>query len=143
MGATEAASNFTESLLQIIRQQRHLATRVIIATQEPTISPKLLDLSTMTIVHRFTSPDWFVALRAHLAGVAGLDGESKRDVTEILRTIVHLEAGQALMFSPAAMLNLVGHEAENLMVEKLGMAYVKVRIRKRLSEDGGKSLMAV
>ncbi|KAI8654426.1 C2H2-type domain-containing protein [Fusarium sp. Ph1] len=48
---------FTESLLSTIRLQRHLGVRVIISTQEPTISPRLLDLSTITIIHRFTSPD--------------------------------------------------------------------------------------
>lgn len=66
MTATDSSSQFTESLLSVIRQQRHLATRVIIATQEPTISPALLDLSSMTIVHRFTSPSWLAALRIPL-----------------------------------------------------------------------------
>ncbi|OQN95097.1 hypothetical protein B0A48_18829, partial [Cryoendolithus antarcticus] len=41
-----AATNFTERLLGIIREQRHNGTRVIIATQEPTVSEKLLDLCT-------------------------------------------------------------------------------------------------
>ena len=58
MSDETTASAFTDSLLSVIRLQRHLATRVIIATQEPTISPKLLDLCSMTIVHRFTSPAW-------------------------------------------------------------------------------------
>ena len=35
---TDSASAFQESLLSVIRLQRHLATRVIIATQEPTVS---------------------------------------------------------------------------------------------------------
>lgn len=37
-----AAQKLTESLVTIIGLQRHLACRVIIATQEPTIFPKLL-----------------------------------------------------------------------------------------------------
>lgn len=60
----------TESLLATIRLQRHLGARVIIPTQEPTISPKLLDLCSVTIVHRFTSPDRLTALGRHLAGRA-------------------------------------------------------------------------
>jgi DNA helicase HerA-like ATPase len=60
----------TESLLSVIRLQRHLGTRVVLSTQEPTISPKLLDLCSTVIVHRFTSPAWFEVLRKHLAGVA-------------------------------------------------------------------------
>ena len=146
MTGTASADNFTENLLQVIRQQRHLATRVIIATQEPTISPKLLDLSTMTIVHRFTSPDWLGALTKHLAGVSSVDGEAKRDIREIFKTIVNLEAGQALFFSPSAILDIVDGDEEDSTIPyttKLGMGYVKMRVRKRLTADGGRSIMAV
>ena len=146
MTGTASAENFTENLLQVIRQQRHLATRVIIATQEPTISPKLLDLSSMTIVHRFTSPEWLLALKSHLAGVSTADGECRRDVREIFRTIVNLEAGQALLFSPSAVLDFAGDEedeATTSVTTKLGMGYLKIRVRKRLTADGGRSIMAV
>lgn len=65
-----AAQKLTESLVTAVRLQRHLACRVIIATQEPTISPRLLDLCSFTLVHRFTSPDWLNALKNHLAAVS-------------------------------------------------------------------------
>ena len=103
MTATSSSSKFTESLLKLIREQRHQALRVIIATQEPTISPALLDLSSLTIVHRFTSPSWLTVLKSHLAGMS-VEGEtSKRDIAGIFKLIVNLEAGQALLFSPSAM----------------------------------------
>ena len=70
MTTSVASEHFTESLLQLIRQQRHLASRIIIATQEPTISPKLLDLCSFTIVHRFSSPSWLETLRKHIAGLS-------------------------------------------------------------------------
>lgn len=70
-----AASTLTHNLLATIRLQRHLGLRVVISTQEPTVSPKLLDLCSITIVHRFTSPDWMKTLRGHLAG--GDDGLNK------------------------------------------------------------------
>lgn len=147
MNENDAASTFTQNLLQVIRQQRHLATRIIIATQEPTISPKLLDLSTMTIVHRFTSPVWMKALQTHLAGVSDFDDDTKRNIREIFKTIVNLEAGEALLFSPAAMLDLVvGNVREGVagkVATKLGMQYIKMRVRKRLTADGGKSILAV
>jgi hypothetical protein len=60
----------TESLTSTIRLQRHIATRVVISTQKPTISPRLLDLCSVTIVHRITSPDWMKALQRHLAGAS-------------------------------------------------------------------------
>ena len=158
MTGTAAADGFTESLLQVVRLQRHLATRVIVATQEPTVSPKLLDLATMTIVHRFTSPEWMKALRGHLAGVSAVgvateDGEkgeerARRDVARLFAKIVALDAGEALLFSPAAMLDLTaaaGGEdgANNLEPKKLGSKHVKVRVRKRFTADGGRSIPAV
>jgi len=144
MNGTTAANAFTEDLLGIIRQQRHLATRVIIATQEPTISPKLLDLCSMTFVHRFTSPEWMGTLRKHLAGASGIglddnDESEKHNVKEIFGEIVKLNAGQALLFSPSAMLDV---NAEG-KAQKLGLGYVKVGIRKRITTDGGRSIMAV
>ena len=63
-----AAGTLTHNLLATIRLQRHLGLRVVISTQEPTVSPRLLDLCSITIVHRFTSPDWMRTLRGHLAG---------------------------------------------------------------------------
>ena len=141
MTSTAAATTFTDKLLQLIRQQRHLATRVVISTQEPTISPRLLDLCTVTIVHRFTSPQWFRTLREHLAGVSTaeeLGGATKRDARSIFAEIVELEPGEGLMFCPSAVLDLVEGEAPS----KLGMEWLKVRVRRRLTEDGGRSILA-
>ncbi|PHH60585.1 hypothetical protein CDD81_1441 [Ophiocordyceps australis] len=49
MTDTAECETLTKSLLETIRLQRHLGTRVAISTQEPTISPKLLDLCSVTI----------------------------------------------------------------------------------------------
>ena len=141
-----ASTSFTESLLSVIRQQRHLATRVIIATQEPTISPKLLDLCSMTIVHRFTSPSWLHALKSHLAGVSVFDDDETRDLKQIFRKIVDLHAGEALLFSPSMLLNVSESKtsgANVLQIEKLGMGYLKMKVRTRVTADGGKSIRAV
>ena len=143
MTATSSSSRFTESLLSVVRQQRHLATRVIIATQEPTISPALLDLSSMTIVHRFTSPSWLTVLKSHLAGLS-IEGEtSKRDIADVFKQIVKLEAGQALLFSPSGM-TAVDPQAnvKGLKMQKLGVGYLKIGVRNRLTEDGGRSILA-
>ncbi|KAM0701544.1 hypothetical protein Q7P35_006793 [Cladosporium inversicolor] len=72
---TPSADIFTSSLLTTIREQRHNAARVIIATQEPTISEKLLDLCSVSIVHRFNSPAWFTAICGHLGGASNLTSE--------------------------------------------------------------------
>ena len=141
--AQSASSSFTESLVSVIRQQRHLATRVIIATQEPTISPKLLDLCSMTIVHRFTSPSWLQTLKNHLAGASVFDDDETRDLKQIFNKIVNLEAGEALLFSPSMMLTVnEGEGGTVLRTEKLGMGYLKMRVRNRVTADGGRSIMA-
>lgn len=149
MSESDTSAAFTESLLSIIRLQRHYGTRVIISTQEPTISPKLLDLCSMSIVHRFSSSNWMLALKGHLAAVSDLsEGDSKRNLEEIFKTIVHLEAGQALLFSPSAMLDASDDSRPDassgtVNLRKLGLRYVKMRVRKRESTNGGQSKMAV
>ncbi len=72
-----AATNFTDRLLTAIREQRHNGTRVIISTQEPTISEKLLDLCSISIVHHFQSPAWFRSIHNHLGGASGLVNSDK------------------------------------------------------------------
>ncbi|KAK2810313.1 hypothetical protein FQN50_003044 [Emmonsiellopsis sp. PD_5] len=151
------AINLTDSLLSIVRQQRHLATRVIIATQEPTLSLSLLDLCNVTIVHRFTSPAWYKTLRGHLAG-AVFDSESTYTSDGLFSRIVTLRTGEALVFCPSAMLDLarekddevssVGTETavtstlRPLQVKELGARYARIRIRKRVTTDGGRSILA-
>ncbi|KAL1968148.1 hypothetical protein VTN77DRAFT_2279 [Rasamsonia byssochlamydoides] len=168
------AVEFTETLLSVIRQQRHLATRVVIATQEPTLSPSLLDLCNVTIVHRFTSPAWFKALAGHLAGALigkrqGVKNGAEEEDGEPVRLfdrIVTLSTGEALVFCPTAMLDVVdeandgsatddsdavksdpGSDTETSTdsapsLQELGPRYVRVRIRARVTVDGGCSILA-
>lgn len=173
----------TESLLSTIRLQRHLGTRVIVSTQEPTIDTRLLDLCSITIVHHFTSPAWLEALKKHLAGASdsttAVQGPtcSRVDAKEEQQTVVHgakpislgslggatglfkrivsLRTGEALIFAPSAVVTVIESvggssvESDNdeddytgpLML-RLGYDILKVRIRKRVTEDGGRSIMA-
>ncbi|KAL8709144.1 MAG: hypothetical protein Q9220_006024 [cf. Caloplaca sp. 1 TL-2023] len=145
MSDTQVSIGLTDSLVAVIRLQRHLGARVVIATQEPTIAPSLLDFCSMTIVHRFTSPSWLQALKDHLAGASNPSEEGQRNLKEIFKTIVNLEAGQGLLFSPSAMLvsaNLSPDSGSVSKVQKLGLRYVKMRVRKRLTTDGGRSVLA-
>ncbi|KAL1862759.1 hypothetical protein Daus18300_008403 [Diaporthe australafricana] len=187
MNESGEASALTEQLLATIRLQRHLGARVIISTQEPTVSPRLLDLCSVTVVHRFTSPEWLRALRRHLAGaeetagmlahaaaagsgcedssksgassdsgvddlVDGLaDGVGSLSVTatgatmgkkqaaaSLFAQIVGLRVGEALLFSPNAVVGVGGGG----VARKLGSGVLKVRVRNRVTEDGGRSVMA-
>lgn len=158
------AVELTETLLSIIRQQRHLGARVMIATQEPTMSPALLDLCNVTIVHRFTSPAWFAAIRKHIAGASiGDDGESKSIFSDqLFQQIVKLKTGEALVFCPTALLDAVwggsgsssttyseadedsdsGVEINAQSVSQLGPRYFNLRVRKRVTADGGRSQLS-
>ena len=96
----------------------------------------------MTIVHRFTSPSWLAMLKSHLAGISN-GGDSQRGVARIFEQIVHLDVGQALLFSPAAMLEVESSTPQNgRKMRKLGSRYVKIQVRQRLTADGGRSILA-
>ncbi|KAB8339324.1 hypothetical protein FH972_022257 [Carpinus fangiana] len=125
MTTTDASNDFTESLLQLIREQRHKGARIVISTQEPTISPRLLDLCSMTLVHRFTSPAWLNALRSHLAGASDFandnPGAQKRSKQDLMDEIVNLRVGESLLFSPSAMLDVVEGAASQGLAANGGM----------------------
>ncbi|KAK2071632.1 hypothetical protein P8C59_006038 [Phyllachora maydis] len=136
MTGSDDSKGLTESLLTIIRMQRHLGARVFISTQEPTINPKLIDLCSISLVHRFTSPDWLNTLRKHLAGgsstsrllerAAKVGGAAREEATqvgeyrglqglavhseevalELFAKIVNLRVGEALLFAPSGIIGL-------------------------------------
>ncbi|KAF7344954.1 p-loop containing nucleoside triphosphate hydrolase protein [Mycena venus] len=126
------SARLTQSVGNLIRLQRHLATRVIIATQEPTvIPPTILDLASTIICHRFSSPAWC----AHLARHVSAGSES----AGWYRQVMALPTGSALVFSPAA----VRAADEHGGVALLGKEHLMLRVRPRLTMDGGASLLAV
>ncbi|KAI1482661.1 hypothetical protein F4774DRAFT_287726 [Daldinia eschscholtzii] len=129
----------TGDLLSIIRQQRHTGTRVLVATQEPTLSPELIDLSNATFVHRFLSPSWYETLKKHLAGA---QEQSSDDTEALFDTIVALQTGEALLFCPTALMDVDKNTSVRGRAKPLGNSYAKIKIRKRLTADGGKSIMA-
>ncbi|KAF2871051.1 hypothetical protein BDV95DRAFT_628946 [Massariosphaeria phaeospora] len=141
-----AAKQFTGKLLKTIREQRHQGARVVIATQEPTINTSLLDLCSITMVHRCTSPAWFTVLKKHVAALflsksnAG-DGEEENgqvDDRVLFEIIVRLKLGESLLFCPTAAIDV---EEEQGVLRMVG-GYVKFRTRKRLTADGGQSKLA-
>ena len=92
------------------------------------------------VVHRFISPEWFRTLRDYLAGVSTLDElgvATKRDARSIFVEIVELEPGEVLIFNSSAMLESM----EGKALRKLGIEWLKVKVRRRLTEDGGKSIL--
>ncbi|KAJ5471858.1 hypothetical protein N7539_008801 [Penicillium diatomitis] len=149
------AQNFIDTLLSTVRLQRHLGARIFVSTQEPTISSDLLDLCSVAIVHRFPSPAWVRALQPHVAAAAlnlhvTKDSQAKNEQAlldipaklSIFHRIVNLKIGEALLFSPGAMLSIVSEEPELQEMVRLGSGYMTIKVRGRLTDDGGKSVLS-
>ncbi|KAI7337447.1 hypothetical protein KC315_g2318 [Hortaea werneckii] len=136
LNKSTAADAFTESLVSTVRMQRHNATRVIIATQGPTISERLLDLCSISIVHHFNSPAWYTAIKDHLGGASALT-TSVDEGKKMFETIVDLRVGESLVFSPSSYLR-----EDKGQVMKLGSGFVKMQTRLREGVDAGRSEMA-
>ena len=136
MNKSLTATNFTDRLLTTIREQRHNGIRVIICTQEPTLSDKLLDLCSVTIVHRFTSPAWFDVIKAHIGGASSYAAD-KQAQQQLMLDIMGLQTGQSFVFSPSSYLWTFGGVPPMLREAK-----VLMKTRLRIGDDGGKSKMA-
>ncbi|KZP24564.1 hypothetical protein FIBSPDRAFT_1042031 [Athelia psychrophila] len=131
----DCASGLTSTLLELTREQRHLAMRVIISTQEPTvIPPTLLDLCTVAIMHRFSSPAWWKALSAHVSA----------DITsdEAFDKVVRLQTGEALVFAATGLATFESADG-NARLDNLGRRYLVMKTRRRVTKDGGASILVV
>ncbi|RMZ67722.1 P-loop containing nucleoside triphosphate hydrolase [Pyrenophora seminiperda CCB06] len=126
------AKSLNEALLQTIRLQRHNGARVVISTQEPTLLTDLIALCSVTVIHRFSSPEWFLAIRRHVP----ITDENRDD---LMRRIESLKTGQAIVYSPNTVLGF--DDYGNLIMGTSGM--IDVRVRRRLTSDGGQSVLAV
>ncbi|EIN14673.1 hypothetical protein PUNSTDRAFT_130298 [Punctularia strigosozonata HHB-11173 SS5] len=92
-----SSARLTDSLLLVVREQRHHATRVVISTQEPTVVPSMfLDLCSFVIVHRFSSPVWMKHLVNHLPAANKLSDER-------FSKVVSLRTGEAMIFAPSGL----------------------------------------
>jgi hypothetical protein len=142
---SSASEAFTEKLLRTVREQRHQAVRVVIATQEPSINTQLLDLCSITMVHRCTSPAWFTILKQHIAALylnsLASPSETANDQTVddkmVFHDIVRLKLGESLLFSPSAAVRVAQEE-----LGRMEGSYVKFKTRQRVTADGGKSKLA-
>jgi hypothetical protein len=125
------AKSLNETLLQTIRLQRHYGACVIGSTQESTLLTDLIALCFVTVIHRFSSPEWFSANKRHILTTAENRGG-------LVRRIESLTTGRAIVYSPSAVL---GRDKWGCLITGTGMM-IDVKIR-RITSDGGSSLLAV
>jgi hypothetical protein len=138
MTDTVASKALTESLMGVIRQQRHYGARVIISTQEPSISPKLIDLCSITVMHRFSSPEWLDVLQRHIL-VSDKDGDRGNKVG-LLREIMRLRTGEALVFAPSSVFGASDDAGQRRISADV---LLKMRMRKRVTWDSGRSIVCI
>ncbi|KAL5117450.1 hypothetical protein ACEQ8H_004615 [Pleosporales sp. CAS-2024a] len=130
---TPGSKILTDYVTRTIRLQRHQGARVVISTQEPTaVSPELIALCSVTIIHRFTSPAWYRALKKHIPALHDDDDAAMREIER-------LETGVAFVYAPNAVLDTL---PDGALVKATGRL-LRLSIRKRVTLDGGESIMAV
>ncbi|KAF2630531.1 hypothetical protein BU25DRAFT_335190, partial [Macroventuria anomochaeta] len=141
-----AAKQFTGKLLKSIQEQRHQGTRIVIATQEPSLDTALLDLCSIIMVHRCSSPAWFAVLKKHVAGLYlssdGIEEDGKKVPTSIderalFRQIVKLKLGESLLFCPMAAVDFNSGE-----LQRMADQFVRFRTRQRITADGSRTRLA-
>ncbi|KAI5124859.1 hypothetical protein M0805_007292 [Coniferiporia weirii] len=133
LSTNHGSSGLTKSLLTLIREQRHKGMRVIISTQEPTVVPPvLIDLCTVTVLHRFSSPSWYEHILKHVSADLGSDAFDR---------VVKLQTGEAIVLAPSGLYAYTG--AFENTVGQYGRRYLHVRMRGRVTKDGGASILVV
>lgn len=53
-----------------------------------------------------------------------------------------LRVGEALLFAPSAIIGIEKMEGGDAELKRLGVGYMKIKIRARITDDGGKSVLA-
>ncbi|KAI0363571.1 hypothetical protein BV20DRAFT_1039877 [Pilatotrama ljubarskyi] len=144
LSANRGDTGLTKALTSLIRQQRHLAMRVIISTQEPTaVPPVLIDLCSIAIFHRFSSPAWWDAVVKRVC----VDLSSDQGFNQVVK----LKTGQALVLCPSGLglFPTTRKTASGSLVQgkpkvaHFGRRYLLIKTRKRVTLDGGESRMAL
>jgi len=138
--SSSTPTGLTRALLSLVRQQRHMSMRVIVSTQEPTVLPSaFIALCSIIVLHRFASSAWWEHLKKHIPATMSDEDSFDRVVT--------LKTGEALVCCPTGV--YVGTEpgsesaASRIRLLQFSRNFLVVRTRRRVTADGGASLMAV
>ena len=115
-------SDLISQVVETIREMRHQATSVVIASQDPLSVPRaIIELTSVLIMHRMTSPQWLKHLRGALAAL--------EDVPDA--AVTSLQPGEALVW------------AQRSTDKRYALRPQKVTIRPRFTQHGGGTKTAV
>src|SRR6185369_4661600 len=66
-------SNLIGQVVETIREMRHQATSVLIASQDPLSVPRaVVELTSVLVLHRMTSPQWLKHLKSAISALEGI-----------------------------------------------------------------------
>jgi DNA phosphorothioation-dependent restriction protein DptH len=115
-------SGLIAEVVAMIREMRHWATSVVIASQDPLSVPRaIIELTSILVLHRMTSPQWLKHLRS---AIVALDDVQDGAVTS-------LQPGEALVWS------------QRSTDKRYTLRPQKVSIRPRFTQHGGGTKTAV
>ena len=123
----EAHKYITESdligqVVETIREMRHQATTVVIASQDPLSVPRaVVELTSILLLHRMTSPQWLKHLKS---AISALDGISEGHLAA-------LNPGEALLW------------AQRSTDARFMQRPQKITVRPRFTQHGGGTKTAV
>lgn len=115
-------SDLISQVVETIREMRHQATSVIIASQDPLSVPRaIIELTSVLILHRMTSPQWLKHLRS---AIVALNDVQDAAVTSLL-------PGEALVW------------AQRSTDKRFTLRPQKLAVRPRFTQHGGGTKTAV
>jgi DNA helicase HerA-like ATPase len=115
-------SSLLGQVVETIREMRHQATSILIASQDPLSLPRaIIELSSILILHRMTSPQWLKHLKS---AISALDVLTETEVAA-------LKPGEALVW------------AQRSTDKRYSVRPQRVVIRPRFTQHGGGTRTAV
>jgi hypothetical protein len=93
----------------------------------------LLELCSLIVIHRFSSPAWWEHLKNHVSSDCAEEGFDE---------VVKLRVGEALVFAPTALVAIQGEDGEQ-SPQQLARRYLAVKTRRRVTQDGGASILVM
>lgn len=109
-------TDLLDGVVEVIRQMRHQATSVLIASQDPPSLPlKVVELSSLVMLHRMDSPGWLKHIQRAITALGDLTAP----------TLARLRPGEAFLWARSATDPLLVHRA------------VKIQCRPRATQHGG------
>jgi DNA phosphorothioation-dependent restriction protein DptH len=109
-------------LIEVVREMRHKATSIMVASQDPPSVPvALIELSTHIIMHKFNSPAWLKHIQKANSALGSLTSEKMN----------HLGAGEAYVWASKA------------TDDAFTSGTMKIRCRPRVTRHGGDTKTAL